>query len=406
MKIAQSTFRLALAALALCLPALVAAQSAAPAEFGSEAQALMRVVACSGDAPLPGNVDVAAVDAHCRQLAPAIEKYRKVYEEQAQRFIAELRPKDLPTQVVYPFGGGDLLTALTAYPQARDITSISLELVGDPRRLPRLDRSKLAKSLAALRPLLLGLVDLEDFSRSVDLSRVQQGDIPGELSIFLVGLAVHNLEPVSLRYFRLEASGEIHYLTAEEIAAVEKKHAKKRKGSWTAPDFSEAFANMELGFKNRRDPNAPIQVYRHIAANLSDASLKADPALLTHLASKGRVAALVKAASYLLWQDGFSLIRNYLLEHADFILSESSGIPPHFATKAGFEQLTYGDFHKAYLPDASVEISREFAKLWRSQPRRELPFRFGYPDDRKKNHLLVTRRLRGVPVEPVETSVK
>lgn len=399
MRNARLTLRLALAALATFLPTLAAAQTAAPAEFGREARALMRIVACAGDAPLPDNVEAQVVDAHCRQLTPAIEKYRKVYEEKAQRFIAELRPKDLPSQVVYPFGGGDLLTALTAYPQAREITSVSLELVGDPRRLPKLDRKKLERSLTALRPLLLGLVDLEDFSRSVDLSRVQQGDIPGELSIFLVGLAVHQLEPVSLRYFRLDPAGEIHYLTAEEIAAVEKKYAKKRKGSWTAPDFSEAFANMELGFKKRLDPSAPVQIYRHLAANLSDSSLEADPTVLKHLASKGRVAALVKAASYLLWQDGFSLIRNYLLEHADFILSESSGIPPRFAAKAGFEQLTYGEFHKAYLPDASEEISREFAKLWRSQPRRELPFRFGYPDDRRSNHLLVTRRLRAAPLE-------
>ena len=31
-------------------------------------------------------------------------------------------------------------------------------------------------------------------------------------------------------------------------------------------------------------------------------------------------------------------------------------------------------------------------ELWKSQPHRELPFRFGYPDVNKKAHLLVTRR--------------
>lgn len=387
----------ALAALALALTEAAAAQPApepreAPAEFAGEARALMRLVACDGAAPVPEGAE-ALVEAHCKQVVPAIEKYRASYQEQAARFIEGLRPRTLPAKVVYPFGGGDLLTALTTYPSAQEITSISLELVGDPRRVKKLDKKKLEKSLTALRPLLRGLLDIEDFSRSVDLSKVQQGELPGQLSIFLAGLAVHRLEPVSLRYFRIEPDGAIHYMTAEDIAAVEKKFAKKRKGNWTAPDFSEAFANMELGFRPRGDTTAPIRIYRHIAANLSNASLKADPALLHHLTAKGHVAALIKAASYLLWQSGFSSIRDYLLENADFIVSESSGIPPRFASKAGFEQVTYGEFNKAYLPDASEEISREFSKLWRSQPKRDLPFRFGYPDDHRKNHLLITRRL-------------
>lgn len=392
-----SALGLALAALTIVSSQAAGAQPApepreAPAEFADEARSLMRLVACDGTAPIPEGAEAVA-EAHCKQVVPAIEKYRASYAEEAKRFIAGLRPKDLPSKVVYPFGGGDLLTALTTYPDAQEITSISLELVGDPRRVKTIDKKKLEKSLTALRPLLKGLVDVEDFSRSVDLSKVQQGDLPGQLSIFLVGLAVHRLEPVSLRYFRLEPDGAIHYLTAEDIAAVEKKYAKKRKGSWTAPDFSEAFANMELGYRTRGDPSAPVRIYRHIAANLSDASLKADSALLRHLSAKGRVAALVKAASYLLWLSSFSTIRDYLLQSADFIVSESSGIPPRFAGKAGFEQVTYGEFNKAYLPDASEEISRELAKLWKSQPKRELPFRFGYPDDHRKNHLLITRRL-------------
>ena len=33
----------------------------------------------------------------------------------------------------------------------------------------------------------------------------------------------------------------------------------------------------------------------------------------------------------------------------------------------------------------------EFVKLWKHQPHRELPFRFGYPDSEKHNHLMITR---------------
>ena len=33
----------------------------------------------------------------------------------------------------------------------------------------------------------------------------------------------------------------------------------------------------------------------------------------------------------------------------------------------------------------------EFVKLWKNQTHRDLPFRFGYPDAAKHNHLMITR---------------
>ena len=36
-------------------------------------------------------------------------------------------------------------------------------------------------------------------------------------------------------------------------------------------------------------------------------------------------------------------------------------------------------------------INAEFVKLWKAQPKRPLPFRFGYPDSNKRAHLMVTR---------------
>jgi len=30
-------------------------------------------------------------------------------------------------------------------------------------------------------------------------------------------------------------------------------------------------------------------------------------------------------------------------------------------------------------------------KLWKTQPTRALPFRFGYPDAEKHNHLMITK---------------
>jgi hypothetical protein len=360
-------------------------------DFAEEARLLFRVAACAGDTPLPANLDAAAVKKHCDEILPKIEAYRTRYVGVVKPFLAAIEPPGLPTTVVYPFGGGDLVTALTAYPDAREITTISLELPGDPRRIHAMSKDALERSLAQLRRELGELLFVDDYSRSETLKKTQRGDLPAELCFFLTALAVHGYEPVGLRYFALRPDGTIHYLGEEEIESAERTLAVQRKGTWTPPDFSESFANTELTFRKKGEAaDAPLRVHRHLAVNLSDEFLDRNPELVRHLEAKGRVAAMTKAASYLLWKDGFSRIRNYLLGHLDFMVSDSTGIPPRFASGAGLVQETYGTF-KSSLLGASREHNLDFAALWKKQPRRLLPFRFGYLDSARQVHLLVTR---------------
>jgi hypothetical protein len=99
---------------------------------------------------------------------------------------------------------------------------------------------------------------------------------------------------------------------------------------------------------------------------------------------------MTKAASYLIWNDGFSGIRDYLLAHMTWMVSDSTGISPHYAKKGGFTQKTYGIFTGAFLDDADPNVSDTMVKLWADQPKRHLPFRYGYPDKDKHVHLMIT----------------
>jgi hypothetical protein len=378
-------------------PAPVTPAPEAPADeahgkdFLEEVRLLYRVAACGGDAPLPAELDARVVKAHCDEILPKLASYRTRYVDVARPFLTALSPAGLPEKVVYPFGGGDLVTALTTYPAAREITTLSLELVGDPRRIRGMPREALDRSLERFRAELSELFFVDDYSRSETLKKTQRGDIPGELGLFLVGLAIHGYEPVSLRYFTLGPDGSIHYLTERDIAAGENGVARNRKATWTPPDFSESFANAEIGFRKVGAPaSEPPRVHRHLAQNLADEPLGRSPGVLRHLEQKGPVAAMTKAASYLLWNDAFSAVRGYLLEHMAFMISDSTGVPPSLAGRAGFVQETYGTF-KGSLLRASGAYNRDFRKLWQEQPRRKLPFRYGYLSG-KEAHLLVTRR--------------
>lgn len=377
-------------------PAVAAAPARAAdevADFSDDLKLVYDVVTCRAGVALPPNLDARAWKAYCKQEGKAIAHYRDDYLPKASRFLAKLRPAGLPTTVVYPFGGGDLLSALTTYPDARDVTTMSLEHAGDPRRLARIKSAKeLAESLEVVRATSAGLLWAND-SKTENLMKGQRGDIPGQLAFFAIALAVHGYEPVSLRFFQIQPDGTLHYLTRGEIAAADAQGtAKLLRGQWTAPDFSPAFSDSEIVFVKRgEDPATHARVHRHLAADLSDPALQKSPGLLRWLAAKGPIVAMTKAASYLLWRDDFSRVRGYLIDHMQLMISDSTGIPPPYLAHRGFVQETYGRFERSFLP-ASKAHNAEFAALWTSQRVRKLPFRYGYIDGAQHYHLLVTRK--------------
>ena len=366
------------------------AHAEAPVDYIADARLYYRVVACKGEGPLPANLDAPPIEKHCAEMAKRYERFTEKYITPATAFFGQLRPPNLPTSVVYPFGGGDLASALVTYPDARDITTISLEHAGDPTRLAKLEKKwALRSSLATYRAAIYGLLTLND-STSENMRKLERGGIPGQLSFHLTGMAALGFEPVSLKFIRLTDDGKVHYLTKAEIDALAPKKAKKVKGGWVDTDFSVAFNHMELSFRKAGDPKAPLIVHRHFAWNLGDKGFKGS-ALEKHLLAKGKVAALTKAASYLIWAGGFGGIRDYLLANMVWMASDATGIPPRWAKKAGFEIVTYGTFKGPFLEEANPVIGQEMVKLWASQRRRKLPFRYGYPDSEKNLHLMITK---------------
>jgi hypothetical protein len=364
---------------------VAAAKSEAPLEgedFAVQAGRLFRVAACGSSDDLPSRFDATVVAKHCEELAHAYEDYKKSWLEVAEPFLASLRPKTLPGVVVYPFGGGDLVSALATFPDASEITTISLEPAGDVRPIDQLPPEKLGRELAAHRAHLERLFE-KAHSRTDNLEKEAQADLPGEIVFALGALVVHGDEPVSLRYFHVGADGAVAYVTQAEIDA-QAHHPRALRA---------LFDNAELRFRKSGHPEAPVQVLRHIAFNLDDAHLKADPSLLAHLSAKGKVAAMTKAASHLLWNDHFSMIRDWLVGHTDWMVSDSTGIPPRYAQPAGYSQDTYGTFDgPALFGLYDDKDANDFKHLFSSEPPRELAFRYGYPDRDGHAHLIVTRR--------------
>ena len=359
-------------------------------ELGPQARLLYRVAACGGSDALPAHVSAATVDKHCKELSAAAEEYKRKWLSVAMPFLAKVVPAGLPTQVVYPYAGGDLVTALAVYPDALEFTTISLESAGDPRGIDTLTGEALEKSLQVNRHNMTRLLRAA-FSATTELAAGESSDLPGQLILAISGLVVHGYEPVSLRYFSIEANGTLRYVSADQIGLYDKN--KKKLGKKAERELRlSLFSNAELTFRKVGQPGAPVKVYRHIAANLYDGFVPTDGPLMKFLESRGRVAAMTKAASHLLWSKKSSHMRDYLLGHMDWMISDATGIPTADARKAGFEQVTYGKYGGAYFAHRAPAVEKAFVELWRSNPEQELPFRFGYFDKKFQSHMLITRK--------------
>jgi len=398
-------------------------------DFIDDAKLLYRVAACGGSDAVasPGSAGARSdadaarrlidaklqkiVDKHCKAINERLAAFRTMYFDKAREWFDANVPKTTPKTVVYPFGGGDLISALVAFPDATEITTISLELGGDPRRLRTLTGKDLEISLSGLRAEIGGLIAVGS-NTTEHLSEGQHNELPAQVSSFLLGLVAGGYEPVSMRYFKIDDAGKVVYLEKADIETQDaeadakiKKLKKARakaiedgnvteggqpKHDWQSPNFSLAFSNVEIQY--RKVGESAVRVHRHIGWNLGDPWLKTHPQLIRHLEMKGDVTMLVKGASYLLWRPHFSKIRGYILDHLAWMLSDSTGVPPAYAKPAGMVQETFGAYSGAFLEDArETKHDEAFIELWKKQKKRKLGFRFGYVDMSKQAHLVVTR---------------
>jgi len=213
------------------------------------------------------------------------------------------------------------------------------------------------------------------------IGAMRGGQLPTQLIFSLSALTIHGYEPDSLKYFKLEKDGSIHYLTDDDLAAIDKiKNVGKR---------NKELANIELTFHKTGSKHQ--QTYRHIQANLDDKHLESDPAALAHLEKKGHVAAMTKAASYLLSFGEFNTMRKYIIDHVQWMVSDTTGLPPKYGKPAGFEYETWGIWDKPNM-NAGYGIQADWKSLWKEQPKRELKFRFGYYDKKFRNHLVIMKK--------------
>ena len=140
-------------------------------------------------------------------------------------------------KVVYPFCGGDPISALLAFPDRLELTIVSLEQAGDPGRIYVINNQALQKRLRDLDAQMDGILSVGS-NTSRNLSNSQRNYLPFQLVSFLLALVGHDYEPVALYYF------------------------------WVYPGFPKDFSSKNQAVRLRMDESRTYPPFVHGAACL------------------------------------------------------------------------------------------------------------------------------------------
>ncbi|MDA8021036.1 MAG: hypothetical protein MPN21_26660 [Thermoanaerobaculia bacterium] len=287
------------------------------------------------------------------EIWQGIEPRHELMSGWSEETLAELPDPD--ATLLYPFGGPDLVTALSFFPDARSYLLVGLEA---PGRLPlpeKFSGTALADDLAKLRGAFGSMAQSGYFVRTQIDRGVTDGAFDGVLPILLICLVRGDQVPVAVEYVSFDRdTQELRSLPSEQTKA----------------------SAVRVLFRSRSGEQGATRSVYYFAQDLSNRGLHADDPFAELLRRQESLNVYMKAAEYLLHTSDFLQFRKILLSESQLILQDDSGVPIRHFTSNRWQLRFYGsytDVLAAYKPFYQEDLAAAFAK--QTTP---LPFRIGY----------------------------
>lgn len=244
--------------------------------------------------------------------------------------------------VFYMFSGPDFLYADAFFPGARNYVLCGTEPVGS---VPDVTKLALGPALYHIEGSLNSVLNYSFFQTKQMRSDLNASQLNGTVPVLMVFLArcgktIENISPAQPHGVRIDFSGGSLF---------------------------------------------------YFSVDLSNGSVE-HSGLLSFCRTLGRGDSLLKSASYLPHGNGFSTIRNFLLDQSDILVEDDSGIPFHYLDPSRWQVRLYGD----YQPP--IDIFRQYfqpdlADAFAGSSPPSLPFGIGYRGwDPRKSALIVGYR--------------
>jgi hypothetical protein len=126
--------------------------------------------------------------------------------------------------------------------------------------------------------------------------------------------------------------------------------------------------------------------------DLSNSGTRPGGPFLTFVAKQGYPPALVKSASYLMHNDSFSTIRNYLVRNTSGLVQDPSGVPWRTLASSGLSLSLYGNYQGTIGIFSQQQPDLRAAYQSGSYSVQPVDFGFGYLYYPDRTSIIVARR--------------
>lgn len=269
--------------------------------------------------------------------------------------------------VFYPFSGPDVLYADTLFPDSKYLVMAGLEPVGTMPDLGKLeDEGKLGPYLGSVKTSLFTILAASFFKTKDMKTDFNNNLVDGLMPAMAVFIARQGYTIDSIQYVSLDHDGTLHL----------------RGDKSGAPGVQVTY------FKDNRD-NPRVLLY--FQTDLGNDGLKDNPGFVRLMHRLGPGITYLKAASYLLYENYFSTIRDGILDNSIGVVEDDSGMPFHFFKPNLWNVIPYGNY-TGPIPLFKEHYQQDLADYYGKTPHASLPFGSGYKYVASASSLLVAKK--------------
>jgi hypothetical protein len=278
-------------------------------------------------------------------------------------YLPESR-EEIPV-VYYMFSGPDFLFMDQFFPNASVYIMCGKESMGpppDPLQVADLPNALQNLDIAMKTALTATYFVTRDMK--VDL---EQQQLKGILPILFVFLARADKTIQDVTYVSLDRDGELH------------ESAQGRGGT----------PGVRISYEDNQSHRKQTLFY--FTTDISDGGIGGNPGFMKFCDQKGVGASFLKSSSYLMFENGFNRVREFLLSHSKLIVQDDSGIPLNYLLGDKWSLRFFGTyvgpielFKQHYQP--------KLAELFEQSHPPDFGIGFGYQWNYHKSNLIVATR--------------
>jgi len=267
----------------------------------------------------------------------------------------------------YMFSGPDLLYVDQFFPKASVYVLCGKESMGPPP-----DPLRIANLFGALgnleNAMKSSLATTYFITRDMKVD-LQQQNLNGVLPILYVFLARADKSIARVTFGSLSSNGTFQ------------ESAPGRKGG--------SISGVRINYTDNQSGDS--QTVYYFTTDISDGGIKSNSGFVKFCERFGTGSSFLKSSSYLMFEEGFATIRNFILDHSNRIVQDDSGIPLAYFNPSKWNLRLFGN----YL--GPIELFKQhyqprLQELFAQSGPPPLEFGFGYRWNYKEANLIVAER--------------